>query len=266
MRASSNEGLALPNPFRKFAEHGAYLRRGQVSVWAGASGAGKSAVASHIAIHARPKIPTLYCSADTDKVTLGIRAAASLTNSHIDDVEVELRQDDAATWDTVRRGTDHIWFYWDAQPTLEDIDQEVHAYAYVTGAWPHLVVVDNLINVDADGAASHIQKDAVMHHLQTLANYTNAHVMVLHHVTGSVRAKVEGTYTDIFYEDGNIPVPKSALLDKVAKRPRLVVTLYRAAPDLLGVCVVKNSSGPAQADASYGFNVAWFPEKCYMRG
>lgn len=253
MRAGSNEGLALPNPIRGFAEHGAYLRRGQVSVWGGASGSGKSAIATHISVHARPRIPTLYCSADTDKITLGIRAAAGLTNNHIDDVERLLRDDDAETWDAVRRGTDHIWFYWDAQPTFKDLEEEVFAYAYVTGAWPHLIVVDNLINVDSEGEASHVQKDAVMHYLQTMANYTNAHVMVLHHVIGQ-------------YEDGNTPIPKSGLLDKVAKRPRLVVTLYRAAPDLLGVCIVKNSSGPAQADASFGFNIAWFPDKCYLRG
>ena len=253
MRAGSHEGLALPNPIKGFAERGAYLRRGQVSLWGGASGSGKSAIATHIAVHSRPKIPTLYLSADSDKITLGTRVGASLMGMSVNDVEQMLREGYEPTWDTLQEETDHIWWYWDTQPSCTDIWMEVEAYAYVTGAFPHLIVIDNLINVDAEGEPGHVQKDGVMAWLQQLAYMTNAHVMVLHHVTGA-------------YEDGNQPIPKSGLLDKVAKRPRLVVTLHKAAPDLLGVCIVKNSTGQAAADATFGFTIAWFPEKCYLKG
>ena len=253
MRAGSNEGLALPCPLNLFARHGAYFRRGQVSLIAGASGGGKSALGTHIAVHSAPKIPTLYLSADCDKITMGTRIASGILNINIEDAEYRLREGDEDAWKSLESETNHIWFYWDSQPLLSDLDEEVHAYAYVTGAWPHLIVVDNLINIDPEGEASHVQKDSVMHHLQGLATYTNAHVMVLHHVTGQ-------------YEDGLMPIPKSGLLDKVAKRPRLVVTLYRSAENLLGVCIVKNSTGQAAADGSYGFDLAWRPERCYLRG
>jgi len=269
MRAGSSEGLALPCPIKGLGNCGAHLRRGQVSLWGGASGAGKSAIATHIAVHSAPRIPTLYLSADSDKTTLGVRVGASVTNTSIDIVEQSIREGDIETWNAIEEQTNHIWFYWDAQPSCVDLYEEVQAYAYVNGAWPHLIVVDNLINIDAgDEGASHQQKDAVMHWLQQLANTTNAHVMVLHHVTGSRKIQDPTTreWREIFYEDGSMPVPKSALLDKVAKRPRLVVTLFRESENLLGVRIVKNSSGPASADASYGFSVAWRPEKCYLRG
>lgn len=257
MEASPDEGKALPNPFRSFPEFGINFRRGQVSLVAAASGGGKSALATHIAVHSNPKIPTLYCSADTDKVTLGTRIAASVLNQSVVSVESSIRRGDESTRKTLTDHTDHIWFYWDSAPSEQDIEDELEAYALVTGAWPHLIVLDNLINIDSGGSdVGHVQKDAVMHWAQQLANLTNAHIMVLHHVTGA-------------YEDGLQPIPKSGLLDKVAKRPRLVLTLYRLPEDpdhLLGVRVVKNSSGRMDPSGNYGPDIAVMFEKAWMKG
>lgn len=256
MEASPDEGKALPSPFKSFPEFGINFRRGQVSLIAAASGGGKSALATHIAVHSNPKIPTLYCSADTDKVTLGTRIAASILNKSVVSVESAIRRGDDETRQTVKNNLSHVWFYWDSAPSLQDIEDELEAYALVTGAWPHLIVIDNLINIDSEGEAGHVQKDACMHYLQQLANLTNAHVMVLHHVTGA-------------YEDGLQPIPKSGLLDKVAKRPRLVLTLYRLPEDpehLLGVRVVKNSSGRMDPSGNYGPNLGVQFERAYMVG
>lgn len=257
MRAAPDEGEALPSPFRRVTALGAYHRRGQVSVVAAGSGGGKSAYATHLAVHGRQNwgdpIPTLYMSADTDKVTLGIRVAASVTNRPLPEVEEKLRAGDEEVWAKVAEATEHIVFCWDAQLSCYDIEQECEAFAYLYGEYPHLVVVDNLINIDAEGEAGHAQKDGVMHWLQRLANLTNAHVMVLHHVTGP-------------YEDGTEPIPKSALLDKVAKRPRLVLTLWKPGDNLLGVSVVKNSSGRASSDGSYGTTIGWMPERSWFTG
>lgn len=253
MQASPDEGEALPSPFFQFEQYGIRHRRGQVSLVAAASGGGKSAYATHVAVHSKPAIPTLYCSADSDKVTLGTRVAASLLNRRVDDVEIDLRAGAEEAWRVVKDGTNHIWFYWDANPSLQDVHDEVMAYAYELGEWPHLIVIDNLINIDSDGEAGHVQKDAVMHWLQQLANLTNAHVMVLHHVTGQ-------------FEDGLVPIPKSGLLDKVAKRPRLVLTLYRVSEIALGVRVVKNSSGKMDPSGNYGPDLAVNFEKAWLKG
>lgn len=256
MKASPDEGEALPSPFKRVTALGAVHRRGQVSLVAAGSGGGKSAYATHLAVHGKHNwgdpIPTLYFSADSDKVTLGTRVACSLVNRPLGEVEEKLRNGDRELWQKVSE-VDHIWWNWHAQPSCHDIQQEMEAYAYVNGEWPHLVVIDNLINVDAEGEAGHVQKDGVVHWLQQLANLTNAHVLILHHVTGN-------------YEDGNQPIPKSALLDKVAKRPRLVLTLWKPGENLLGVSVVKNSTGRASSDGSYGTTLGWMPERSYFVG
>jgi hypothetical protein len=254
MKAAPEEGEILPNPFRRLTQMGALFRRGQVSLVAAASGGGKSAFASHVAVHSSPKIPTLYFSADSDKTTVGVRVAAGLLGKSLREVEDHLHRDDFYLWETISSGTDHIWWCWDASPTLKDIESEVLAYAYTTGEWPSLIVVDNLINIDPDGeVVGHAQKDGVVHWFQQLANLTNAHVMILHHVTGE-------------WEDGLLPIPKSGLLDKVAKRPRLVLTLYKSGGNTLGVCVVKNSSGQAAADGSFGCDLGWMPERSWFSG
>lgn len=253
MLAKQDEGLALPSPFTQFPSYGIRFRRGQVSLIAAASNGGKSALATHIAVHSRPKIPTLYFSADSDKITLGTRVAASILNKPVDVVEGRLRAGDQEVWDAVEEATDHIWFSWDAAPSLKDIEEEMLAFAYTTGTWPHLLVIDNLINIDPEGESGHVQKDGVLHWLQQLSNLSNAHTMVLHHVTG-------------VYEDGVNPIPKSGLLDKVAKRPRLVLTLYRISENLMGVRVVKNSSGKADPEAGYGPDLAVQFERSWMKG
>lgn len=253
MESAPDSGLALPSPFKCFPSYGIHFRRGQVSLVAAASGGGKSALATHIAVHSSPKIPTLYFAADTDKVTLGTRIAAGVLDKPVGSVEQWIRDGDESTWEAIEDATDHIWMAWDASISLQDIEDEVSAYVYVTGAWPHLIVIDNLINIDSDGEAGHAQKDGVMHWLQQLANVTNAHVMVLHHVTGA-------------YEDGLEPIPKSGLLDKVAKRPRLVLTLYRVDTEHMGVRVVKNSSGKMDPAGNYGPDLGVMFERSFMVG
>ena len=253
MKANPDAGKPLPSPFRQWPEFGINHRRGQVSLVAGASGGGKSAYATYYAVHARPEIPTLYLSADTDFVTLGTRIAASVVNEHVSLVEERLRAKDPHMEAVVAGATSHIWFYWENNPSTFDIVDEVEAYALVTGRWPHLIVIDNLINVDHEGEAGHQQKDDVMAWFQKLAHRTNAHVMVLQHVTKE-------------YEDGFRPIPKSGLLDSVAKRPRLVLTMFRINDATIGVRIVKNSFGKDDAQARYGPNLGVMFSHSFMSG
>lgn len=254
MTSGGNAGTPIANPFFNFNQYGISPRRGQVTIIAGAPGAGKSATMSHIAVNARPVVPTLYFSADTDMMTLGTRVAAGLLDINRDEAEELLREGDEATWIGLEHNTDHIWYCWDSNPTCWDVEQEVVAYTLVTGAFPHLIVMDNLINVDPEGLpGTHQVHDGIIAWFQRLAQVTNAAVVILCHVTGD-------------YEDGVTPIPLSGLMNKVGKRPRLVLTLYKVTSTLLGVRVVKNSSGKAASDATYGPDIAWMPEKSWMKG
>lgn len=238
LRHSGDVGHALPPVFPSLEKMGAKFRRGQLSLIAGGPGTGKSALASFIAVNSaygefgEIPVPTLYFSADTDKRTLGNRIAASVSHETVDNSEKLLDQNHKGFMAILSDNTKHIWFNWNNGPNLDDLQDEVEAFAHSTGDWPHLIVVDNLKNiwVDSDGGGEHVRYDRVLDFLHELAGYTNAHVLVLHHVNG-------------IYEDGNQPIPLSGILGKVTKPFRLIVTLHRPNENQIGLSIVKNSTG-----------------------
>jgi hypothetical protein len=238
LRNSEDVGHALPSVFPSLEKIGAKFRRGQLSLIAGGPGTGKSAIASYIAVNSaygefgEIPVPTLYFSADTDKRTLGNRIAASVANETVDNAEKLLDQKHRGFMSILSDNTQHIWFSWNNGPNLQDIQDEVEAFAHATGEWPHLIVIDNLKNiwVDSDGGGEHVRYDRVLDFLHELAGYTNAHILVLHHVNG-------------IYEDGDQPIPLSGILGKVTKPFRLIITLYRPGENQIGLSIVKNSTG-----------------------
>lgn len=239
LRNSEDVGTALPSVFPSLEKMGAKLRRGQLSLIAGGPGTGKSAIAAFIATNSgygdygETGVPTLYFSADTDKRTLGNRITASVTHLTVDQSETLLADKHRGTLQILEDSTSHMWFNWNNGPSLNDIQDEVEAFAHVTGEWPHLIIIDNLKNiwVETSGeGGEHIRYDRVLDFLHEMAGITNAHVMVLHHVTG-------------FYEDGNVPIPLSGILGKVSKPFRLIITLYRPNENQIGLSIVKNSTG-----------------------
>lgn len=246
IRASEDEGTALPSVFPSLERIGAKLRRGQLSLFAGAPGGGKSAIATYIATNmgygefGEIGVPTLYFSADTDRKTLGNRVAASVSKLTVDQAEEKLLSGDQNLWNLLEGTTSHVWFSWDRGPNLEDIERETEAFAHTYGDWPHLIVIDNLKNIwieESGDGGEHVRYDRVLDYLHELAGITGAHVMVLHHVTG-------------YYEIGNTSIPLSGILGKVTKPFRLILTLHKIQDGLLGVSVVKNTTGRAQADGS----------------
>lgn len=255
MRARGSEGEAIPSVFRQLEMLGAKIRRGQVTLIAAAPGGGKSAVATHIAVNADytgqgDGVPTLYFSADSDRMTLGTRVAAGIFGRNLMDVEKLLAQNDPEVWAAIEEATKHISWNFDPSPSLMEIDEEIEAYAVVHGEYPHLIVIDNLMDVtgaDGDGAAGYLVQDRIVEAMCQIARNTGAAVIILHHVKGQ-------------YEDGKEPIPFSGLMNNVGKRPRLVLTLYQKDINILGICVVKNSTGRKDVEAAVG----WLPERSYF--
>jgi hypothetical protein len=251
LRVSEDVGTALPDVFPTLGKMGARFRRGQLSLIAGGPGTGKSAVATFIATNAgygeynEVGVPTLYFSADTDKRTLGNRVAASVTHHTVDEAEDLLLAGNKSIMKMLDDATGHVWFNWNNGPNLDDIEDEIEAFAHVNGDWPHLIVIDNLKNIWVDSSGEggeHIRYDRVLDYLHELAGLTNAHIMVLHHVTG-------------YYENGDEPIPLSGILGKVSKPFRLIITLHRPNENQIGLSIVKNSSG--KMDPRGGLN-------CYL--
>lgn len=256
LRAKGREGEPLPAVFHQLERVGAKIRRGQVTLVAAAPGGGKSALASTVALFSDytgsgDRVPTLYFSADSDKMTFGARVGAAALNIHLSTAEELLLEKDEQFLERLDDLTDHMWVNFDSSPTPRDIDEEIDCFAHIYGEYPHLVVVDNLMDVSLYGMDERSGHDAVVDYCRQLARRTSAAVMVLCHVTGS-------------YTDGMEVIPRSGLMNKIDKRPRLILTMHKPDVNILSVSVVKNSNGPAAADGSMMVDIPWLPEKCFL--
>lgn len=233
VRRTGHLAAELPMPWPSLGEYRVAFRRGQASLLAAAPGGGKTILALAYAIESG--VPTLFVSADTDLATMGVRAAAMVTGRSQDSVEAAGLA--SAEIQSALTEIAHIRWADDNQPTVEDIYMEVRAYAEVFGQFPELIVVDNLIDVQADRTSD---KDwagtrAAVDGLKRLARESEAHVLILAHATGK-------------YEDGNIPIPLGGLEWKPGKNVELVLTMHWGPGRELRICPVKNRSGRASAD------------------
>lgn len=220
-------------PWPSLARLRVSLRRGQVSLLASAPGGGKSTVALCYALYA--KVPTLFVSADTDLSTMAIRTAAAVLGWQQADVETRL---DTAEVREAIATAGHIRWADDNQPTVGDIYDEAKAYAEVFGQFPTLIVVDNLVDCQAErgGDKDWAGTRAVVDGLKRLARESEAHVLILAHATGR-------------YEDGDVEIPLGGLEWKPGKNVELVLTMHRGDGMELRVCPVKNRMGSASAKA-----------------
>lgn len=245
LRARGEEGEPLKSPILSLDTIGAKFRRGQTSLIAAAPGGGKSALAAYFAVHSGA--PTLYFSADCDRMTISKAIGAGVLKTTQEKIEALLVAEDSDTYRRIGEATKHIWFSFEPTLDLRDVYEEVEGYAMVHGAYPELIVVDNLMDVSADGDEKERFTDTVVA-LNDLARSTGAHVMILCHVTG-------------FWTDGMTPIPRSGIYQKVDKKSRLILTLFQVSDGLMGVRVVKNTSGSSKADATYGIDLPWLPAR-----
>jgi KaiC/GvpD/RAD55 family RecA-like ATPase len=224
------QGASIETPYHNLTALGFTLRRGQTSMVAAAPGAGKSAFALDLAM--RTPVRSLYISADTDSFTMGMRAAAKMSGHPQEQVERRMSDPDmAGQYHDLLAKLWNVRFSFDAA-CMEDVRDEVYAYATATGSFPPLIIVDNLVNVTESGDDDYRAMRQAVSDLDRLAHNTGAHVMVLHHANGK-------------YEDGDTPIPQSGLENKVAKIPAQILTLTRRQEIELGVHIVKNRSGKA---------------------
>jgi hypothetical protein len=138
----------------------------------------------------------------------------------------EVDEIDVALWQSA-----NVQYSFDTFSTKE-IGEDVQAYATVHGAYPELIICDNVRNFAEVGGDSEVgAQQRVMEKLHTLALTTGAHVLALHHATGA-------------YHDGDKPVPLGGIENKITQLPAQVLTLYRNDPYVVA-CPVKNRMGKA---------------------
>jgi len=208
---SANDHAILPDLFPTLQAEGIRFRRGQLTMIAGAPNAGKSLIALFMAVNM--KVPTLYISADTDAYTTAIRAAAMVTGSQVSTVEesfsteigMEFYQDELES-------ISHLRFDFAPSPTLDEIDLSIRAYAEAFGEYPHLLIVDNAMNVVSmhENEWSGLREIAkAMHHI---ARETEAAVFLLHHTS-----EAEG--------QADQPPSRKAIQGKISQLPEMILTV-----------------------------------------
>jgi predicted ATP-dependent serine protease len=227
----------LPDLFPVLAHDGIRFRRGQVTMIAGAPNSGKSLLALFYAIKA--SVPTLYISADTDAYTTAVRASASITGHTIATVEEAFVSGIGKDFYAEElRSLKHVQFSFDPSPSLDDIDLSIQAYGESFGEYPHLIIVDNLMNVAAmhDNEWTGMRDIAkAMHHI---ARSTSAGLFLLHHTSEN-----EGR--------PGMPPPQKAVQGKINQLPEMILTVA-IDHDLgeLKVSAVKNRFAKNSPDGS----------------
>jgi len=244
LRAGGQAGTPVKDVFAPLSALGLKMRLGQMVLVAAAPNVGKSPFALNLAY--RAQLRTLYISADTDAHTQYTRLCSMHTGIPIEDIARY-----PAGYERYISDLHHIQFVYESSLSQDDVDDELMAYAQVYGAWPEIIVVDNLANIDAGGDDRWGGLESVCDYLHDVARKTGALIVALHHVTGE-------------HENGDSPVPLSGLRGKISKVPEQVLTLWRAGDDTwpkMGVAIVKNRGGNASAAGHYNTLLSWDLER-----
>ena len=208
---STHDFQILPDLFPSLASEGIRFRRGQMTMIAGQPNAGKSLIALWMAV--KMEVPTLYISADTDGYTTAIRAAAMVTGMEVSSVEESFMTGEGKEFYVESLSSiNHLQFDFAPSPTLDEIDLAIRAYGESYGEYPHMIIVDNAMNVvsmtgDEWSGLREIAK--AMHHI---ARETDAAVLLLHHTSEN-----EGK--------PDLPPSRKAIQGKIAQLPEMILTV-----------------------------------------
>lgn len=226
---------------------GVHLRRGELVLLAGGPGAAKSTIALNLAARISG-CWTMYFSADSNPAEQSVRGLAIVSGLTTKEIEEDLsRAGEDYYLDMLAERLPHIAWSFDSTPRLEDIRKELLCYGMVHGAYPDLVVVDNLrdVQVDDPGNSSEFQvQNGILKKLKALAHKTGACVLVLHHVNGE-------------YQNSSKPVPLNGIENKLGNFPQTVFTVSRTGTNM-GLHPVKNRTGAA--DAQGGMRISLYAD------
>lgn len=226
----------LPDPYPSLAgsRYNVKLRRGQVVMVAGPPGGGKTMWSLVAAIRmAQQGATCLYISADSDEETMATRAAAAVTKHPVRHVEETLQYGlFHEEYGVVLAGLPIRFEYDDSDPTIQDLTHAMTAWLECWGEYPHLLVVDNLMNMESGDSNEWQGMRKSMRDLHWLARKTKTCILVLHHTS-------EQNSQDIVRAPA-----RNSIQGKVSQLPPLILTLASDGPQLM-VAVVKNRRGAA---------------------
>ena len=242
-RRVGSRGSPLPSPYRIFTDKSVKVtfRRGGVSMLAGVPGAFKTALAlNEVVSWADQGLYTQYFSVDSDESTIVERLNGIVTGKSLQEVEAFTRQDPAYFDDQLSaRLGDKVMFEYQNQ-SWDSMVYHVASYEQKYGAYPDVVVVDNLIDLAPDVYAFS-EMQAIIKNADSLAKKIGAHVHILHHA----RLVSHDSAMDV---TPGLPPPAQEIQGRMTQFPTLVMTLGANGMNLR-LAVVKNRFGWQYPDA-----------------
>jgi hypothetical protein len=145
---------------------------------------------------------------------------------------------------------DFVRWSFKSSPTLEHMWREAEAFRELKGEYPHLTVIDIMMDIDYEGAGEQ-NYWALMAELKDMAREQETAILVVHHTSESAKA--------------GSPPPRSAIMGKANQLPTLILTLWGDAhAGTLDVATVKNRFGPQDAMAKKFFKMSAAPAICLI--
>lgn len=179
---SSRNGKPMPYipDLADLYSRGLRLREGQVVMISGRSGSGKSLLAMWLCL--QWNAPTLYFSADMSESTAANRVASSITGETFEQIEQGMGiPEKRAEYMQALQGV-RMTFSFRAPISWHKIETELDAYVELWDAYPKVIVIDNLKEMDGAESEYQAQMEA-MAGLTDLARATGSMVIVLHHAS-----------------------------------------------------------------------------------
>lgn len=205
-------------------------RRGEVIMIAGRSGSQKSGFALWLVNEWN--LPTVYFAADMTLNEVSIRMACSRMGLTTEEV-LERLDAGGRKADEVKEAIAHMPVQIaNGAITWRAIDNQIAAYVELWDAFPEVIVIDNLMDVEEGASDYHAQME-IMESLVELARFTGATVLVLHHATDKV-----GEYST--------DAPKrSEIKNGMSEKPQMIlgVSLDNYTLDMQ-VAILKQRMGP----------------------
>lgn len=187
------------------------LRRGELVMIAGRSGSGKSTFAEYLA--AEMNLPTLYFSADMSAYEASIKLACSRLHRSVDQIEEMVHaggEPERRVYDALKNVNITFAF---GEITWKGVEAEIEAYIEVNNAYPEVVVIDNLMDVEGCDSDYTMQQEA-MQFLHNLTRETGATVIVLHHATDKSRDAMVDPF---------LPPARKDIKNGMSEKPQLIL-------------------------------------------
>ena len=239
-----NIGQKLPDVYRALGREGIHFRRGAVSMIAGTPGSFKSVLALNMtASWSKQGVTSLYLSADSDEFTVVRRLSGILTGDSADVVESRLTRHDTERYEKALATLDGVEFEYE-QFDFEELVIRVKSYEAVYGAFPDVVVLDNLIDFVSNPMAWD-EMQVLIKNCDGLAKEIKSHVLILHH------AKLQAVNPNARNPRPlGQPPADHEIQGRMTQFPRLALTMAATGLNTSVACV-KNTNGPQYRDATH---------------